>query len=321
MGIESAGTLPDGRPIKRIALSDGALSVHILTYGAIVQDIRLAPFDHSLILGFASGAAYLTDPAYIGAVVGRVANRIAGGQVHLGGQRYILDRNEGAHTLHGGAQGTSRLLWRILDHSPRHVALGLFLPDGHMGFPGALEIVARYGVCGGALEMSFEATAQDDMTLCNLAPHLYFTLDGQGDIRDHRLSINAATYLPTAPDGIPTGARQAVAGTPWDFRQPRRIGAGGVAYDHTFCLANARRTRTPALTLQAPRSGITMLLETTEPGVQVYDGAGLTTPHSGLALEPQGWPDAPNHSGFPSITLLPGASMHQKTRLVFTAPP
>jgi len=320
MTIENAGHMPDGRPIERITLSGGGLTAHILTYGAIVQGIRLAPFDHSLVLGLPDATAYLTDGAYLGAVVGRVANRLAGGVITVDGHRHVLDRNEGAHTLHGGAGGTAQMLWHVVARGADHVTLGLTLPDGHMGFPGAVDLRTRYSVAaGGVLDIAFEARAHAP-TLCNLAPHLYFNLDGQGDARGHVMSVAAAHFLPTDVENIPTGARRDVANTAWDFRTPRSLHEAGGSYDHNFCLSPARRPLSPALTLRGPQSGITLSLSTTEPGVQVYDGGGLSDAHSGIALEPQGWPDAPNHAEFPSISLMPGVALKQVTRLQFRGP-
>ncbi len=317
MGIETVGTMPDGRAIERLVLSDGGLSMAVLTYGAIVQSLHLAPYAHSLVLGLDAADAYLDDDAYLGAVVGRVANRIAGGRFALDGETHRLDRNEGAHTLHGGAGGTAHLLWTVAEHGPAHALLRLDLADGHMGFPGAVSLQVRYAVSEARVEIAFSATAAA-RTVCNLAPHLYFNLDGAGDARDHRLEIVADAYLPTDDETIPTGERRAVEGTPFDFRKGRTMRAGGAAYDHNFCLAEARRDLTRAVTLHGPRSGLSMTLETTEPGVQVYDGAGVG--HAGLALEPQGWPDAPNRPDFPPVTLDPGETLHQTSRLTFHAP-
>ena len=316
MNIAVAGYLPDGRPVERVAISGGSLSAQILTFGAIVQGIRLAPFAHSLVLGFDDLGRYLSDAAYIGAVVGRVANRIGRGRLSIGNSLYQIDRNEGGiNTLHGGADGVARKLWRVEDHGSSHVTLGLHLPDGHMGFPGAIDLSARYAISdGGVFEITLGART-DSLTVCNLAPHLYFNLDGGGDARDHMLRVDARHFLPTMPDGIPTGERCAVAGTPWDFRAARTLRGG--AYDHNFCLAGIRRTMTPAARLSGATSGISMALETTEPGLQVYDGAGLDAAWSGVALEPQSWPDAPNQSRFPSISLHPGESLRQSTRLTF----
>ena len=311
--------MPDGRPVERIALAGGDLSAQVLTYGAIVQDIHLAPVGHSLILGFEDIGAYIRDDAHIGAVVGRVANRIAQGRMEIDGQLYPLDCNQGGrHTLHGGAEGASRQLWRIEDAGPRHVALALHLPDGHMGFPGAVDLGARYEILdGGVFEITLDSRPAK-RGVCNLAPHLYFNLDGGGDAREHILRIPAEHVLPTSDEGIPTGEVLPVDKTPWDFRMAKTVGEGGIRYDHNFCLSETRRPLSMAAHLRGGGFGISMVLETTEPGLQVYDGVGLSEPYSGLALEPQGWPDAPNHARFPSILVPPGETLRQATRMTFS---
>lgn len=318
-------TLPDGRQVQAITLQGPPLRARVLTLGAIVQDLRLNGVAHPLVLGFDRAAPYLSAPGrYVGALVGRCANRIGGARFDLDGCRYDVTPNEGANQLHGGPDGIDLHLWSIGDLAPDRVELLLTLPDGHMGFPGRLEIRAVISVSDDAL--GFDLRAETDApTLCNLAHHGYFTLDDAGDIRGHSLMIDAGHYLPVDAGLIPTGAIAPVEGTGFDFRALRRI--GDQPCDHNFCLSDRRVPLRPVARLQDD-GGLAMVIETTEPGLQLYDGrhfdgiAGLEGrrygPHAGVALETQIWPDAPNHPGFPNAVLRPGDDWRAVTRYRFT---
>jgi aldose 1-epimerase len=316
--------LPDGRAVECVRIAGPMVSARLLTLGATVQDLRLAGTDRSLVLGFADSAAYLDGGIYAGAIVGRFANRIAHGRFRLDGRDHQVDRNHlSRHLLHGGVDGTHRQLWWIADLHADRATLTLTLPDGHMGFPGTLRIAASFSVSDDALSIELSAEA-DAPTPVNLAHHSYFNLDGEGDIRGHILRIDAESYLPVDADLIPTGEIAAVAETAFDFREPRPIGDGG--YDHNFCLAVARRPLRPVAWL-CGRGGLAMTIETTEPGLQLYDGrhfAGIPGldgrvhgPYAGVALETQGWPDAPNHQGFPDCILRPGQEWRSRTNYRF----
>lgn len=323
------GTLPDGQPVERLELAAGELSVAILTLGAILQDVRLAGVEHSLTLGSGDLAAYEGPMAYFGAVVGPVANRVAGATCVVDGKRLSLVPNErGRTTLHGGALGTHARIWEVLDHGPDHATLALTLPDGEEGWPGTRRLTARFRVLPPAtLEMVLEAET-DAPTPVNLANHSYWCLGPDG-LTGHKLQIAADRYLPVDADLIPAGPPAAVTGTAFDFRSPAAIGPQGAAsYDHNFCLTEARRPLAEAVRLTGP-SGLVLTIETTEPGLQVYDAARLDTgdfrghdgapygPHAGVALEAQGWPDAPNRPDFPPVLLRPGETYRQVTRWSF----
>lgn len=322
--VSAFDRLPDGREVQAITLQGPFLSARVLTLGAIVQDLRLADVAHPLVLGFPQASPYLTAPGrYVGALVGRYANRIGGARFMLDGRMIQLTPNEGANQLHGGPEGIDSRLWRIEDLAADRVVLGLDLPDGDMGFPGALRISATISVAEDAL--GFDLVARTDApTLCNLAHHGYFNLDDAGDIRGHRLMVEASHYLPVDDALIPTGEVAPVTGTGFDFRTLREIGAHPC--DHNFCLSHSRRALRRVARLQG-RSGLTMTVETTEPGLQVYDGrhfdgiAGLDGrrygPHAGIALETQIWPDAPNRTDFPSAVLRPGQEWRAITRYRF----
>lgn len=304
------GHLPDGRAVEAIRLSGPHLSATILTLGATVQDLRMQGVAHPLVLGFPALAPYLGAGLYVGALVGRVANRIGGARFTLDGREVRVDANEGANLLHGGADGIHRQLWRVEERTPDRVRLALDLPDGHMGFPGNLAISAQISVADDALDFDLTATP-DAATPVSLAHHGYFTLDDSGDIRAHRLQVAAEHYLPVDAELIPTGQVAPVAGTDHDFRQAREIGAG---HDHNLCLSHTRTALRPVATLTG-QTGLRMDIETTEPGMQLYDGRHLG--HAGVALETQIWPDAVNRPAFPDPILRPGETFRARTRYRF----
>lgn len=334
-GGEVFGTLPGGEPVHRVRIGGGGLSAAILTYGAVLQDLRLDGHDAPLVLGFEEFSLYPAQSPHFGAIAGRCANRIREGRFTLDGERCQTDRNFlGKHTLHGGAQGTGKRLWRVAEAGDDFVTLGLTDPDGWMGFPGTLEVACTYRARpGGALAVEITATT-DRPTLANFAQHSYFNLDdgGAGDILGHRMVLNAGAYLPVDEEMIPTGVVQPVEGTAFDFRQARPIrwqkGGGQPAYDHNFCLAAARGPLRQAAWVQGASSGVELECWTTEPGVQFYAGHKLGPEasglggrryraHAGFCLEPQVWPDAPNRPYFAQALLLPGETYRQVTEYRF----
>ena len=322
--ITDFGQLPDGQTVQRISISGGGLTAQILTFGATVQDLRLDGVAHSLVLGSPTLLPYLTDFRYFGAIVGRFANRIAGGQFDLNGQTYALNCNDGGvQTLHGGAEGAGQLVWTVAHLGPDRVTLQLTLADGHMGFPGEMQVQATYSLPGeGALRLDIQART-DAASPCSFAHHGYFNLDGAGSVRDHVLQIDAEHYLPVDPGLIPTGQIAPVADTPFDFRAPRPI--GDVGYDHNLCLSGTQQPLRQVARLVGATSGIVLTLSSTEPGLQVYDGQKIPArgldgldgrrygPHGGLALETQIWPDAPNRPEFPNCILRVGEVSEQIT--------
>lgn len=324
--VEVFDHLPDGRAVQGITLSNGKLQARVLTLGAIVQDLRLASRPTGLVLGYERIAPYLTSPGrYVGGIVGRFANRIGNASFTLDGQTHQLDRNFlDRHILHGGSDGIDLHLWDIRDHGESHVTLALTLPDGHMGFPSALEIVATIALEGMALSFDISATS-DGPTVCNLAHHGYFNLDGGGDVRNHRLQIAAEHYLPVDSDLIPTGELAPVAGTVFDFRAEREIGTA--PYDHNFCLSPERAPLRAVAKLTGTK-GLSLTVETTEAGLQIYDARHFSgdparpetgpAAHAGLAMETQNWPDAPNKPQFPDAVLRKGETYRNQTRFVLS---
>lgn len=329
--IESFGQMPDGTAVQRIALAGGGLSAHILTLGAIVQDVRLKGHAAPLVLGFDSLSAYLAHSPYFGAIAGRYANRIAGGRLTLDNHSYQLDRNQDeTHHLHGGEKGTSEQVWTLAEAGVDFAVLTLDLADGEMGYPGRLAIRCTYRLGPeGRLRVTLEATS-DKVTVCNLTQHSYFNLcdGGLSDLSGHLIEIAADRYVPVDDTGIPTNGAVPVADTGFDLRGFSKMMPeaenGPFGYDHNFCLADARRAVRLVAEAYCPASEIGLAVETTEPGLQFYTGfkikpavPGLTgspyRPFAGFCLEPQIWPDAPNRSDFPSARLDPGDAYRHET--------
>lgn len=319
----------EGAPVHRIALRRDGISAAILSYGAILQDLRIEGHMRSLVLGYPELAPYLSDQNYFGATVGRVANRIGDGVVVVDGVQYQLDQNlPDGHHLHGGSAGSWRRCWRVLDHSQTHVTLQDVLPEGHMGYPGNLTVRVRFALLP-KRTLSIEITAQSDaVTLCNFAHHSYFNLGQERTITGHSLRVAADRYLVIDGSGIPTGEVRDVTDSAFDFRSGRRL-LEGERYDHNLCLAPQRRALQNVASLSCPDGKTRMEIATTEAGLQIYTGHGIKAPQSGagqtghgpfsgIALEPQGWPDAPNQPDFPSVILPKGETYCQMTTFQFS---
>ena len=327
---------PDGSLITTHDIAYGGLRARLSSWGSVLMDLRLDGHAAPLVLGFEDPALYLRHSPYFGATAGRFANRIGGGRFVIDGTTHQADCNFlGEHTLHGGEISMGKRNWDTIGLSETSVTMTIGLEDGEMGFPGALRAEVTYALtvhdgCP-ALRIDYRATT-DAPTLCNLAHHSYWALDGSGDLRHHTLQVDAERYTPVDSELIPTGEIADVTDTRFDFRQPRsvlshRLGEGPI--DHNLCLAPTRRARRRVATLRSRLSGVSMDVTTTEPGLQVYDGAKINvavpgldgrvyTAHAGVALEPQVWPDAPNHAGFPSALLRPAETYRQTTIFSFS---
>lgn len=252
---------------------------------------------------------------YPGAIVGPVANRVAGGRVRIGAQDYQMPCNEnGVTALHSGPDGLDQRTWRVLGQTDSDLRLGITLPDGDGGLPGTREIAVHYALAGDTLTLDITATT-DAPTPINIAHHPYWRL---GDARAHRLWVDAAQYLPVNADNVPTGDIADIAGTRFDHRTPQPLDKG---VDHNFCIAHTARDTPARVATLTGGDGLTLHIDSTEPGLQVYAGAYLATlpgtdiaPHAAIALEPQGWPDAPHHAGFPDIVYTPARPYRQITR-------
>ncbi|HEY0786548.1 MAG TPA: aldose epimerase family protein [Acidobacteriaceae bacterium] len=340
---EPWGSAADGKQVALYTLSDAELTVRITTYGARVVSIE-TPDRHGqkadVVLGYKSLADYAADKkTYFGAIVGRYGNRIAHGTFALDGKTYHVPTNDGPNALHGGTAGFDGKVWQAKEME-NGVEMTLVSPAGEMGFPGTLTAHVRYTLAGHALHIDYTATT-DAPTVLNLTNHSYFNLagEGSGDVLGQQMQIHASKLTPVDANLIPTGQFRAVAGTPFDFSKPTPIGAhigeandqlkiaGG--YDHNFVLDGAAGGA-PRLAARAvdPKSGRTLTVTTTEPGVQFYSGnflTGATTgisgvkyqKHAGFCLETQHFPDSPNHPAFPTTTLLPGKTFHSTTIFTF----
>jgi aldose 1-epimerase len=312
-----------------IVLKSAALTAHILERGAVLAGLWLDGRARSLCLGYASGDLYATDTCYLGALVGPVANRVKSARVAIGTRNWTMPGNEGTTCLHSGPQGLHSQTWTIAERDPDRVRLELNLPHGACGLPGNRRIEATYAIGdGGCLTLTVSATT-DQTTAMNIAHHPYWTLDDHPTVGMHSLTVAADRLLPVDDANLPTGEIRSVAGTEFDFRVPRRLPVDK-AIDVNLCLSSKRHATPRPIAVLTGGTGIRMEIETTEPGLQVYNGAGLQPreaamlagqallPFAGVALEPQGWPDALNHTNFPSTLLHPVAQYHQVSRYRFS---
>ncbi|MGQ5634748.1 MULTISPECIES: aldose epimerase family protein [unclassified Streptomyces] len=344
------GTAPDGTAVHRWRLhSPSGVSADVLTYGGTLARLRVpAPSGDvgDVVLGLPGMAAYGAAHPYLGALVGRYANRIAGGAFTLDGRPHRVPVTDRGHALHGGPDGFHRRVWQggpAGDGAgPATLSLRLRSPDGDMGFPGALDVEVTYSLDRrGTLAVAYRART-DRATVVNLTNHSYFNLAGagRGDVLGHTLRLDSDAYLPVTAEAIPLGPPAPTAGTAFDFRTARPIGdritdkdpqlsdAGG--YDHCWVLAPAARPGAlrRAACLADPGSGRRMEVWTTEPGIQVYTGNTLdgSLPGSGAApyerhgavcLETQHFPDSPNRPEYPSTVLRPGQEYRSRTEFRF----
>ena len=318
--IASFGQTADGRAVQRITLSKGDLTVALLTWGAVLHSVRLAGVAHDLTLGSDRMEDYQGAMLYHGPVIAPVANRIGHARAKVGGRDVALEANQAGHCLHSGSTGAQGQVWDVVSVTDDSATLGLSLPDGLGGFPGNRRVEARFSLTGRAtLRLELYATT-DTETLWNATSHGYWTLDGGADWAGHSLQIAADHFLQTDADARPTGEIVPVAGGPMDFRMPRMPSPGHPALDHCFCLSDGPRPLRDVLILQGA-SGLRMTVATTEPGVQIYDGRDGKCPSRGLyaaiAIETQGWSDAPSYTAFPPITLRPDAPARQITEWRF----
>lgn len=343
------GRMPDGAGVHAIELANKVgMRARVLTLGASLQMLtapdRSGSYD-DILLGHDALDPYVTTPHFMGAIVGRYANRIAGARFVLGGVQYALNANENGNALHGGAAGFDKAIWRIAAQDARTVTLSLSSADGDQGFPGALEAQATYalGEADNSLTLVLEARC-DQRTVVSLAPHGYFNLAGAASaetILSHVLTLAADAYTAVDAALIPTGEIRSVEGSPFDFRTPRAIGAGIAdadpqlsltrGYDHNFVLRGGKLADPRfAVRVHDPRSGRVMELCTTEPGLQFYSGnfldgsltgkgGAIYRRGAGLCLEPQHFPNAPNEPAFPSAELRPGDLYRHETIYRFSA--
>jgi aldose 1-epimerase len=339
------GRTPDGRPVDLYTLrnSKGA-EARIMTYGGIVEKLVVPDKNGKLddvVLGFDTLDGYTSDYylahcPYFGALIGRYGNRIGGAQFTVEGHTYTLATNNGPNTLHGGIKGFDKVVWTgrpsMGAHGPQLV-LAYVSKDGEEGFPGNLEVTAIYTLTE-KNELKLEFTAKTDRpTVVNLTHHSYFNLAGQGngDILNHLVYINADQTTPVDSGLIPTGAFADVTGTPFDFRKPTAIGARindpntilqyGPGYDHNWVINKPLGQLGLQARVMEPKSGRVMEVWSDQPGLQFYTGNFLDgtltgkggkvyTRRSAFCMEPQHYPDSPNKPGFPTTELKPGETYH-----------
>ncbi|HEX6440621.1 MAG TPA: aldose epimerase family protein [Stellaceae bacterium] len=331
-GGEPFGRTADEHEARLYTLESAKLRVRITDFGGRVVSVE-APDRRGrrgeMLLGFDDVAQYERTGGAFGALLGRNANRLAGGDLPIDGKHYRLPTNDRGATLHGGPEGFDMVFWRVFAESPRELALAYLSRDGEEGFPGELQVEARYRLSETALSVEFIARTSAP-TAVSLSAHPYFNLGGAeaGDILEHEVTIAAENFLVIDGKEIPTGEIRPVEGTPFDFRRSVPVGARircadlqllhGQGYDHYFVLG-ARTGDRPrfAARARAPKSGRFLEIHTTQPGLQFYSGNQLDgslagrggviyRQSAGLAFEPQGYPDAPHHPNFPSTILRPG---------------
>ena len=343
------GTLDDGCDIYSYLLkNDAGMSVRICEFGGAIMELfapdRLGRMT-DVVAGYDSLRDYVLSPGYLGALIGRVGNRIAKGKFRLGCKEYQIHKNNNGNSLHGGKVGFSHKVWaaRAEDGEEPRLILSLISPDGDENYPGTLTVTVTYTLLkSNALSIHYEATT-DQKTIVNLTNHAYFNLGGysSGKIFDHVLQIDADKYIPTDEKLIPTGEIRSVTGTPFDFREPKTIGedfdmenpdikiAGG--FDHCWCFTGGE-TKTPVLRIEAyePNSGRLMQVYTNQPAVQFYTGNFMweieaplkggcpASVQAAFCLETQKMPDSVNHSNFTDTVLNPGEKYDYTTIYQFS---
>jgi aldose 1-epimerase len=329
------GQTRDGSEVHLYTLgaADG-LQAEIMTLGGTLKSLTLPVRGKRipLVLGFADLDQYLADTSYVSQLVGRFGNRIAGARFELDGQVYNLTPNSPPNTLHGGTTGFGKYVWKVLGAGggkTSYVKLGHRSPAGTNGFPGNLDVTALYTLFENTLTLAFEATS-DAPTPINLIWHPYFTLSGDArkPIDEIQMRIAAGHYLPVDGSRVPTGEIADVTGTPFDFRRMHSVRVPPAAshpqialtrgFDHCWVLDPGADV---AAELYAPSSGVRMKVKTSLPGLQVYGAYHFRSVYPGLhglALEPENFPDAPNHANFPNSILRPGEVHRSSMSFMFS---
>ena len=342
------GTLSDGREVNAFVLKNArGMSVQILDLGGVIASIKVPDSSGNfadVTTGFDYPQPYLDGAGYMGAIVGRYANRISGGKFSIDGIDYSLAKNNGDNAIHGGLVGFDKKIWDVEFLVSLHdskLKLSTFSPDGEEGYPGRVEVSVTYTLNDqNQLTIDYSATS-DKATIINLTNHAYFNLDGHkaGSILEHEVMLNANHFTPIDESSIPTGVILDVAGTPLDFRQRKAIGLEiesedqqmnfGSGYDHNFVINHSESGSVSlAAEVYSPNSGRVMKVYTDQPGVQFYTGNFLNGKlvgkegavygrRSAFCLETQHFPDSPNKPTFPSTILQPGDQFASRTIFEF----
>ena len=346
--VSSFGTLNDGRDVQLFTLENArGTYVEIINLGGIIVSLHTADDSGNMTditTGFDNPEQYISGSGYMGAIVGRYANRIANGNFSIDGNQYTLAKNNGDNAIHGGLIGFDKKLWHAVPESKNSEAilsLTLVSPDGEEGYPGNLTAKVTYTLNdNNQLIIDYSATT-DKATIINLTQHAYFNLNGHGagSIVDHEVMINAGQYTPIDNESIPTGELASVEGTPLDFRTAKTIGVDinssheqirfGSGFDHNFIISHATEgDLTLAASVLSPSSGRTLKVFTDQPGMQFYTGNFLNgtligkegavyARRNAFCLETQHYPDSPNKPGFPSTKLRSGEQYTTRTIFEF----
>jgi aldose 1-epimerase len=317
------GKTRDGIAVEQVTLRNSrGLTAKVITYGAILQELQAPDRKGNLtniVLSTDTIGKYEQGFGGAAAVIGRVANRIAGAQFELEGRVHQLAANNGKNSIHGGNKGFAQVVWTVEELGPQAqesaVRLTYLSRDGEEGYPGNLKVSVTYTLTDdNALRIDYGAES-DRATIVNLTNHAYWNLAGGGSCLDNVLSIPSAFYTPNDSALIPTGEIRSLEGTPMDFRKPTRIGErfdrlppGLNGYDHNFLLGTGGEMRLAARLLE-PRSGRILEVHTTEPAIQLYTGNHLG--HTAVCLETQHYPDSIHHPHFPSTVVRPGKPLRE----------
>ncbi len=342
--VRAFGALEDGRATRLFALRAPGIVATVGDYGATLVALEVPDRDGTsggVVLGFDSVTGYetRTNNPFMGASVGRVANRIAGARFTLDGVEHVLHANEGDNHLHGGRQTSfDRMLWDVVESSADRIVLRHVSPDGDAGYPGTLNVEAEYAVGPSELRITYRAST-DARTPVNMTQHAYFNLAGEHGvtITDHVLRVDAATWMPVDAALIPTGETVDVSGGPFDLRNGTVLGEGiamlgetgyGDGYDHNLWLGGETGRLREVAELSDPVSGRRMVLASDQPCLQVYTGnrlgratgrGGVVFPiHGGICLEPQHAPDSVHRPEWPSIVLDPGEEYEHRIAYRFS---
>lgn len=329
------GKLPNGDDVKTFKLKNSSgIEINIITYGGIITSIKVpdkrGKFDN-IVLGFNTLDRYLKNNAYLGAIIGRFANRIANAIFKLDGVTYKVASNLGNNHIHGGNKGFDKVIWSVkteIEVDKARLILHYLSKNGEENYPGNLNVTVIYSLTNdNALEIEYKATT-DKKTIINLTQHSYFNLSGnyRESILNHKVQINANHYLPIDNDSIPTGIITGVVNTPYDFKKIKTIEKG---YDHCWVLNKNPQEFSFAAKAYHPSSGRVLEVFTTELGIQFYTGNFINEkpteteitemkPYSGFCFETQHFPNSPNEPKFPSVILNPDETYYSKTVFKFT---
>jgi aldose 1-epimerase len=324
--------------------NEKGMEVQLTNYGAtivkmLVPDKQGVPGD--VVLGYDNLDGYYQGKSYFGCVVGRYANRIGDGRFSIAGKPYLLAKNNGPNSLHGGIKGFDKVVWDAKQEG-NSLTLTYTSKDGEEGYPGNLRLAVIYTLEANRNSLQLEYRAETDKaTVINITNHSYFNLEGQGkgNILDHEIMINAGGFTPVDSNLIPTGVIRTVSGTPFDFTTARKIGSRindtadqqiryGLGYDHNYVLNGKNGEVKLAARVVAPISGRVLEVSTSQPGVQFYTGnfldgseqgkGGAYGHRTGFCLETQHFPDSPNQPSFPSTLLKPGEKFTSRTFFDFS---